>query len=141
MGQRKVNRREFMGDRGTVELTETSASLLPYNPVEDYLYPLEAWPKDLKDRFVAEHKNDRLADVGTARQQPQRQRETMRQTSEGTEDHLRNFFASVKSRQQPVEDVEFGCGTAVACHMANMSYRRKKRVAWDSSRRQLEIES
>jgi predicted dehydrogenase len=131
----------FMGDKGTVELTEWTASLLPYNPVEDYAYPLESWPKDLKDRFIAEHSDDPLADVGTARQQPQRQKESMRQTVEGTEDHMRNFLSSVKNRQQPVEPVEFGCGTAVACHMANTSYRRRRRVAWDSARLELKIEA
>ena len=48
----------FMGEKGTIELTEESARLVPYNPVEDYLYPLESWPKDTKDQFIAEHKND-----------------------------------------------------------------------------------
>ncbi len=127
----------FMGDKGTVELTEWSATLLPYNPQEDYLYPLESWPKDLKEPFIAQHKNDPLADVGTAKQQPQREKETMTQKEEGTEDHLRNFFSCVRSRNQPVEYVEFGCGTAVACHMANISYRQKKRVFWDANKLEL----
>jgi predicted dehydrogenase len=125
----------FMGEKGTVELKEEGpANLIPYNPVEDYNYPLESWPKDLKDRFISEHKDDPMADVGTARQQPKRKPETLHQEREGTEDHMSNFFACVHSRQQPVEHVEFGLGTAVACHMANISYREKKRVFWDAQR-------
>jgi predicted dehydrogenase len=131
----------FMGDKGTVELKEWGATLEPYNPLEDYLYPLEAWPKDLKDQFINEHKNDPLADVGTAKQQPQRQRETMTQQAEGTEDHFRNLFECIKTRKQPVENVEFGCGTAVACHMANISYREKKRVFWDAEKSKLKYEA
>jgi predicted dehydrogenase len=127
----------FFGDKGTVDLTEWSATLLPYNPVEDYLYPLESWPKDQKDQFIEQHKNDPLADVGTARQQPQRKKETLSQRAEGTEDHFRNFFECIKTRKQPVEHVEFGCGTAVACHMANISYREKKRVFWDAEKLEL----
>jgi predicted dehydrogenase len=127
----------FFGDKGTVELTEESATLLPYNPMEDYNYPLESWPKDLKSRFIAEHKNDPLADIGTAKQQAQRAKETMRQSAEGTEDHFRNFFACIKSRKQPVEHVEFGCGTAVACHMANLSYRKKQRLFWDAKKQEV----
>jgi len=124
----------FMGDKGTVDLREEGpANLLPYNPVEEYNYPLESWPKDLKEQFIAQHKNDPLADVGTANQQPKRKPETVTQTREGTEDHMANFFACVHSRQQPVENVEFGCGTAVACHMANISYREKKKVFWDAA--------
>jgi predicted dehydrogenase len=130
----------FYGDKGTVELTEMAANLAPYNPVEGYRYPLRSWPKDQKDQFIAQHKEDPLADVGTARQQPKREKETFTQRSEGTEDHIRNFFASVKSRQQPVENVDFGLGTAVACHMANISYREKKRVAWNEEKREAKAE-
>lgn len=130
----------FYGDKGTVELTEWSANLVPYNPVEDYGYPLGSWPKDLKDKFIEEHKNDPLADVGTAGKQPKRKRENFPQKAEGTEDHFRNLFACIKTRQQPVENVEFGCGTAVACHMANISYKEKKRVFWDAQKLELKSE-
>ena len=129
----------FMGDKGTVELTEWAANLLPYNPVEDYGYPLESWPQDTKDPFMAAHKDDPLADIGTARQQPQRKKESYPQRAEGTEDHIKNFFDSIKSRKPPIEDVEFGCGTAVACHMANISYREKKRVFWDAEKLELKM--
>ena len=122
----------FMGDRGTIELTEEGAKLIPYNPVEDYEYPLESWPKDTKDKFMAKHKNDPEADIGTARKQPQRKVETFSQDHEGTLEHMRNLFECMQTRQQPVENVSFGCGTAVACHMANISYREQKRVFWDA---------
>jgi predicted dehydrogenase len=122
----------FMGDKGTIELTEEGAKLVPYNPMEDYGYPLESWPKDTKDVFLAQHKDDPLADVGTARQQPKRPPVTFTQEREGTEDHFLNLFESMRARKQPVENVEFGCGTAVACHMANISYRNSgKRVVWN----------
>jgi predicted dehydrogenase len=131
----------FYGDRGTVELTEMSAMILPYNPVEDYGYPLESWPKDTKDKFIEEHKDDPLADVGTADKQPKRKKETFLQKEEGTEDHIRHFFSCVKSRQQPVENVDFGMGTAVACHMANISYLKNKRVIWDASDHKAKLEA
>lgn len=129
----------FMGDRGTIELTEDSATLFPYTPFEDYQYALDSWPKDLRNRFIVEHKNDPEADIGTAGKQPQRPPEKFKQTAEGTDDHMRNFFECVKSREQPIENVNFGCGTAVACHMANISYRKKKRVFWDSQKLELKV--
>ena len=127
----------FMGDKGTVELTEESATLMPYDEEWSYGYPLDSWPKDTRDPFIAAHKNDPTADVGTYDQQPHRQRQVFKQTAEGTEDHLRNFFAAIKSRQQPIENVDFGCGTAVACHMANISYHEKQRVYWDAEKGEL----
>lgn len=127
----------FMGDKGTIELTEVSARLLPYTPMEDYAYPISAWPKDLKEAFIAQHKDDPVADIGTAKQQPKRPEENFRQQAEGTEDHFRNFFEAIRNGKQPIENVDFGCGTAVACHMANTSYREKKRVIWDAGRQEV----
>jgi len=127
----------FMGDKGTVELTEESATLMPYDEEWQFDYPLDSWPKDTRDVFVAAHKNDPTADVGTYRRQPHRKGQTFKQTAEGTEDHLRNFFQAIKSRQQPIENVDFGCGTAVACHMANISYHEKQRVFWDAEKGEL----
>jgi predicted dehydrogenase len=129
----------FMGDKGTVVLTEESASLLPYDEEWTYDYPLGSWPSDTKDPFMAAHKNDPTADIGTYKKQPHRKSQHLRQRAEGTEDHLRNFFAAVKSRQQPIENVDFGCGTAVACHMANLSYLKKERLFWDAAK--LEVKS
>jgi predicted dehydrogenase len=129
----------FLGDRGTIELTEEGAKLIPYNPVEDYEYPLESWPKDTKDKFIAEHKNDPEADIGTARKQPQRKVESFKEDHEGTLEHMRNLFDCMQSRQPPIENVNFGCGTAVACHMANISYRQQKRVFWDAATNKLSM--
>jgi predicted dehydrogenase len=131
----------FMGDKGTVVLTEESASLLPYDEEWSYDYPLESWPRDTKDPFMAAHKNDPTADIGTYKEQPHRKSQYLRQRAEGTEDHLRNFFAAVKSRQQPIENVDFGCGTAVACHMANLSYLKKQRLFWDAAKLELKSEA
>ena len=47
--------------------------------------------------------------------------------------HLTNFFAAVKSRKPVAEDAVFGNHAAIACHMANESYFRKKAVYWDES--------
>jgi len=129
----------LMGDKGTIEMTEDSARLIPYNPQEDYAYPLESWPKDTKDQFMAAHKNDPEADIGTAAQQPKREPETFKQQAEGTGDHLKNFFQAIATRQQPVENVEFGCGTAVACHMANLSYRQTARILFDAQRLRVSV--
>jgi predicted dehydrogenase len=131
----------FMGDKGTVVLTEESASLLPYDEEWGFEYPLESWPKDTKDPFLAAHKNDPTADIGTYRKQQHRKAQNFMQHAEGTEDHFRNFFACVKSRQQPIENVDFGCGTAVACHMANLSYLKKQRLFWDAEKLELRSES
>lgn len=127
----------FFGDRGTIVLTERSAALQPYDVEWSYEYPLDSWPADLKHQFIAQHKNDPLADVGTYDEQPHRHPQSCQQTREGTKDHILNFFQAIQSRKQPIEDVDFGCGTAVACHMANISYREKQQVFWNAAQNTL----
>jgi predicted dehydrogenase len=47
--------------------------------------------------------------------------------------HLNVFFQAVKSRQPVVEDAVFGNNAAIACHMANESFFRKRPVTWDEA--------
>jgi len=46
-------------------------------------------------------------------------------------DHFRNFFASVRTRQQPVEDAVFGYRAAGAALLSNLSMDRGAIVGWD----------
>ncbi len=46
-------------------------------------------------------------------------------------DHLRNFFASVRSRKPVVEDAVFGFRAAGAALLSNLSYDRSAVVHWD----------
>jgi len=46
--------------------------------------------------------------------------------------HLWNFFQAVKTRKPVAEDAVFGNHAAIACHMANESFFRKKPVSWDA---------
>jgi len=51
--------------------------------------------------------------------------------------HMQNFFDSVRSRKPVIEDAVFGNNTAIACHMANASYFRKKVVEWDRAAKEI----
>jgi predicted dehydrogenase len=44
------------------------------------------------------------------------------------QDHMANFVECVRSRKEPNAHVEIGYRSAVAAHMANMSYRQRQRV-------------
>ena len=49
------------------------------------------------------------------------------------ENHFANFVECVRARQVPNAPVEIGYRSAIAGHMANMSYRKKQRVALEST--------
>jgi predicted dehydrogenase len=54
-----------------------------------------------------------------------------------SEEHLWNFFQSVRTRQPSVEDAVFGNNTSIGCHMANYSYFHKTAAIWDANARKI----
>jgi hypothetical protein len=48
--------------------------------------------------------------------------------------HARNFLDCVKSRKQPISDLESAHRVAVVCHLANISLRLGRRIRWDAKR-------
>ena len=51
--------------------------------------------------------------------------------------HARNFLDCVKSREQPVADVEDGHRTVTACHLANISLRLGRKLRWDPDKEKI----
>jgi predicted dehydrogenase len=48
--------------------------------------------------------------------------------------HVRNFLDCVKSREQPVSDLENGHRVATMCHLANLSFRLGRKLRWDAAK-------
>ncbi len=48
--------------------------------------------------------------------------------------HARNFLESVRSRRDPISDLESGHRVATACHLANLSLRVGRKLRWDAGR-------
>jgi predicted dehydrogenase len=51
--------------------------------------------------------------------------------------HIRNFLDCVKSRQQPIADLESAHRVATACHLANISLRTGKKLFWDADKEEI----
>jgi predicted dehydrogenase len=51
--------------------------------------------------------------------------------------HARNFLDCVKSRKQPIADLESGHQVATVCHLANISLRTGRKLIWDSEREEI----
>lgn len=54
----------------------------------------------------------------------------------GTEDeqfdlHVKNFLECIRTRQQPISDLEGAHRVATACHLANISLRTGRKIRWD----------
>jgi predicted dehydrogenase len=51
--------------------------------------------------------------------------------------HVRNFLDCVKSRAQPLSDLESGHRVATACHLANISLRLGRKLRWDAAKEEI----
>jgi predicted dehydrogenase len=58
----------------------------------------------------------------------------------GTEDysrHARNFLDCMKSRRQPIADLQAGHEVATTCHLANISLRTGRKIVWDAEKEEI----
>ncbi|MGA2589232.1 MAG: Gfo/Idh/MocA family oxidoreductase [Bryobacteraceae bacterium] len=51
--------------------------------------------------------------------------------------HVRNFLDCIKTRRQPIADVEGGHQAAVPCHLANISLRLGRKIRWDPDKEEI----
>lgn len=51
--------------------------------------------------------------------------------------HTRNFLDAIKSRQNPISDLESGHQISTACHLTNLSLRTGRKLQWNSEREEI----
>ena len=51
--------------------------------------------------------------------------------------HVRNFLECVKSRRQPISDLEGGHQTATSCHLANLAMKLGRTLRWDAQKQEI----
>jgi predicted dehydrogenase len=51
--------------------------------------------------------------------------------------HARNFLDCVKSRKQPLSDLESGHQVVTACHLSNLSLRLGRKLVWDAAKEEV----
>ena len=53
------------------------------------------------------------------------------------EAHVRNFFECMRSRHQPVPDVEIGHRSVTACHLGVIAYKVGRKIRWDAQQEKI----
>jgi len=119
---------EFCGTRGSLKVSRKGFIVTPDPKVAaDEVIP----------RFGSPHPVGGPATTG--------QREVTAQRTAALEDrsgdefdqfkrHARNFLDCVRSRRDPISDLESAHRVVTACHLANLSLRLGRKVRWDAAR-------
>jgi predicted dehydrogenase len=119
---------EFCGPRGTLDISRSGFVVTPDRKVP---------PANTVPQFTGAHPVG-----GPAREPetgpPQLWTEAIKDETGDPRDqfrrHVRDFLDCVKSRKQPVSDLESGNRVATVCHLANISLRLRRQVRWDASK-------
>jgi predicted dehydrogenase len=124
----------FMGPKG---LLETSGGELRHSPQTGLetspSYYTSSFPAKMREEYVSQWRAEHEPPPG---REPIEDETVYRGNDwDDVRPHLWNFFQAVKSRRPVAEDAVFGNHAAIACHMANESYFRKKPVQWDAQSR------
>lgn len=122
----------FMGPRGLLDATENDLRHYWQAGVDlDPSYYSSSFPAAMRAEYVKQWHAEHDPKIG---QDPMHEDTVYKGHDwDDMRPHLNVFFEAVKSRNAVTEDAVFGNHAAVACHMANESYFRKKTVTWDEA--------
>src|ERR1700722_1626840 len=126
----------FMGPKGILDATGSELRLAPQQGVDTApSYYSGGFPAKMREEYTKQWYAEHLVTPGHESIED----ETVYRGNDWDDvrPHLWNFFQAVKTRRPVAEDAVFGNHAAIACHMANESYFRKKPVYWDSASRSI----
>jgi predicted dehydrogenase len=126
----------FLGPKG---LMEASGEQLRYSPQKGIDTSPSYYSGGFPHKMRQEYFKQWYAEHNMKRQRESLMEDTVYRGDDWDDvtPHLSNFFAAVKSRKPVAEDAVFGNHAAIACHMANESYFRKRPVSWDENARRI----
>jgi predicted dehydrogenase len=122
---------EFCGTRGTLAISRSGFTVTP-----DPQQP----PENSIPQFTGAHPVGGPRRVPMDGPAPPRTRAIEDRSGNGNEQlrlHVRDFLDCVKSRRQPVSDVESAHRVTAACHLANLSLRLGRKLPWDARREEV----
>jgi predicted dehydrogenase len=119
---------EFHGTRGTLGITRTGFTLT----ADPDIPPEASIPMFTGPHPVGGPKATRPPASPPLRTEPIEDRTGS--SNEQFVEHARNFLDCVRTRKQPVSDLESAHRTAAACHLANLSLRLGRKLRWDAAR-------
>jgi predicted dehydrogenase len=126
----------FMGPKGILEASEHELRHMPQRGVDtEPSYYANSFPAKMREEYDKQWHAEHDPEPG---HEPLEDARVYRSDSwDDVKPHLWNFFQAVKTRKPVAEDAVFGNHAAIACHMANESYFRKKTVYWDAEAKEL----
>jgi predicted dehydrogenase len=121
----------FTGSEGTMEITGNAVIVnkVPHEKGPGYSVDsfTTAMQRQMRSAYVSRYPYAAQTQVT----ENTTERYTVPRSYDDTQEHFRNFFQSVRTRNQPVEDATFGFRAAGAALLSNLSLEKGEAVHWD----------
>jgi predicted dehydrogenase len=116
---------EFCGTKGTLRLGRAGFEVIP-----DRLISADSQIPSFTERRPRSDEPPRF------HTQPMK-KDGFEQVRDQFQPHVRNFLDCVKSRQQPISDLESGHRTSIACHLSNIALKVGRTIRWDDAKEEI----
>ncbi len=117
-----TDRLEFCGTLGTLVISRDGFEIFPDKILPaDHQIPQFTSPR-------------RPAETDTKYRTSALKEEGFQEVKDQFRPHVRNFLECIKSRKQPVSDLESGHRTITSCHLANLSMKLGRTLHWDAEK-------
>jgi predicted dehydrogenase len=121
----------FTGDEGTMEIAGNAVSVNRVPREREPGYTIGTFTEAMQKRILAEYRAKYPVTHPEGQPAPGYEKYEAPAGYSDSYDHLRNFFASVRTRTPVVEDAVFGFRAAGAALLSNVSMERGAVVQWD----------
>jgi len=121
----------FTGTEGTMEIAGTTLTVSRTPREKEPGYSIGTFTNDMQKKFVEQYRAKYPTPNPVADPITTTQKYAAPRGYSDSYDHFHNFFNSVRTRQQPVEDATFGYRAAGAALLSNLSIERNNVVHWN----------
>jgi predicted dehydrogenase len=121
----------FTGSEGTMEIAGSSVSVNRVPREKEPGYTIGTFTEAMQKEFLEQYRKKYPKVQPDGPTAPGYEKYVAPAGYSDSYDHFKNFFASVRSRRQPVEDAVFGFRAAGAALLSNLSIDRGAIISWD----------
>jgi len=121
----------FTGSEGIIEIAGQSVTITRVPREKEPGYIVGTFTTEIQQKTIQQYREKYPATAPTGAANNAIEKFSAPKGYSDSYDHFANFFASVRSRKQPVEDATFGFRAAGAALLSNLSLEKGAVIKWN----------
>jgi predicted dehydrogenase len=121
----------FTGSEGIMEIAGQTVTITRTPREQEPGYTVSTFTNEMQQKTIQQYRENYPATAPSRAPYEAIEKFSAPKGYSDSYDHFSNFFASVRSRKQPVEDATFGFRAAGAALLSNLSLEKGAVIQWD----------